>query len=699
LFLQDGRVTFRTSPRERRVAEMADHAPPYRASAGIVGRLWATEDVPCADVLAWLGGEDQVLAESAHWVIDPAVITVAEALLASWQTLRRPERVAELLLDAAGRGTMLPPGIFGDLVDVLLDAPQVLTWIGDELHDRLLKLARDPSPAPLHAAIALEGATRLVLGSYGNRYLLLGLLAQLPDGDVTYKQSAVRVLGAVMERWNETPLRAALRSLAESSPSSGVGDPQVDAQVELGLLALRDALSSDDEEQVLRGLRETRNRFAVASAGGGDARIDADIWGLVIDLLLAFHHAPASAVADTALRLRREVLPQHLARLGTRPGWRSGRADVEVEWLAFAEKLTEVTERLDEPAWRTPAETTAQVLEVYRADRTIRLVTRDEDAPELPGVRALFAPRIEDTFVRERGLRALLDHWLQDTAHSPDAKDDDVAAARRLRNAASGSIKQVFLDAEGKRPGPLGPRLRALIGDVAEDLMDSPAAQRLAETVEARLADRDSAAAVSDEYIVEQTFRKLRTDLAEAKDLVGEIGDHYLHLVRALLRFLRARLDPSQRKESQTAYLFQRNPPPLERALGEDLVQWLHSGDVPVRVLSEVRDYAGGRVDVLISWGGHAFVIELKREQFDARRDSLERYLPQTIVYQGSSVGLGALLVLDLTTSAEWVPGLRDNVWVTRVDAPPGARGEARWALVGVVPGNRIVPSSMYRIT
>src|SRR5262249_54212408 len=343
----------------------------------------------------------------------------------------------------------------------------------------------------------------------------------------------------------------------------------------LALLALRDALAGNDTDQVLAGLRDTRTRFSAIAAGSAGERTDAEVWGLVIDLLLAFHHATSSAVASIASRLRREILPRYLAHLGARPGWRAGRADVELEWLALAESLTEAAKRLDEPAWRTPAETTARVLEVYRADRTIRVVARPGDTPGLPGVRTLLAPRVEAAFVRERGLRALLDHWLEDAAEQIGSSDD-VAIAEQLRAVVNAAPSQPS-SAEGKAPGGLGPHLRALLGD---DTAQLPVADILA-IIEARLADRAAADAASDEYVVDEAFRQLHAALVPAKDLVGQIADHYLLLVRTLLRFLRARLDPP-RREAPTAYLYQHQPPPHERALGEDLTQWLNSGDIPV---------------------------------------------------------------------------------------------------------------------
>jgi hypothetical protein len=65
----------------------------------------------------------------------------------------------------------------------------------------------------------------------------------------------------------------------------------------------------------------------------------------------------------------------------------------------------------------------------------------------------------------------------------------------------------------------------------------------------------------------------------------------------------------------------------VEQDLADDFEDWLHG--VPLTrgsVTIEVRRIGGGRADVLIAFGTHRVVVELKRELTDASREALEGY-------------------------------------------------------------------------
>jgi hypothetical protein len=152
--------------------------------------------------------------------------------------------------------------------------------------------------------------------------------------------------------------------------------------------------------------------------------------------------------------------------------------------------------------------------------------------------------------------------------------------------------------------------------------------------------------------------------LARNEDYVGEVKSNFDELTFQLLCFCRSRLDDNwgTLKEGGT-YRF--DPDASEWDLQNDLYTFLVGNFTRGDVRTEVSDVATGRSDVFVTFGGAQFVIELKKENRDATRDGLKKYLGQTASYQATNVRLGFLGVLDLSRREEDVtPHLCDSVWV-----------------------------------
>jgi len=134
----------------------------------------------------------------------------------------------------------------------------------------------------------------------------------------------------------------------------------------------------------------------------------------------------------------------------------------------------------------------------------------------------------------------------------------------------------------------------------------------------------------------------------------------------------------------------------IEQDLADDFEDWLHG--VPLSrgsVTIEVRRIGGGRADVLIAFGTHRVVVELKRELADASRDALEtHYGAQAASYQATDYPFGVVLVLDLTQEQSGTAAhLEDLVWVSNARV----EGRDRWLVWCVVPGRRVTPSQLSR--
>jgi hypothetical protein len=134
----------------------------------------------------------------------------------------------------------------------------------------------------------------------------------------------------------------------------------------------------------------------------------------------------------------------------------------------------------------------------------------------------------------------------------------------------------------------------------------------------------------------------------------------------------------------------------VEQHLADDFEDWLYG--LPLArgsVTIEVRRVGAGRADVLIAFGTHRVVVELKRELTDASREALEaHYGAQAASYQATDNPFGVALVLDLTNEQTGTaPHLEDLVWVSHTPAD----GRERWLVWCVVPGRRVSPSQLSR--
>jgi hypothetical protein len=131
---------------------------------------------------------------------------------------------------------------------------------------------------------------------------------------------------------------------------------------------------------------------------------------------------------------------------------------------------------------------------------------------------------------------------------------------------------------------------------------------------------------------------------------------------------------------------------PLEAELQKHYATFLRSSPLSGRIGVELRDVAGGRADVYVTYAGaQRFAIEIKRELDDASRVGIETaYLAQTVEYQVTNVPLSMLLVLDLTDHSHGIRHLSDTAWVVHSDNPGQ---ETRRS--AVVAGIRPFPSSM----
>jgi hypothetical protein len=216
---------------------------------------------------------------------------------------------------------------------------------------------------------------------------------------------------------------------------------------------------------------------------------------------------------------------------------------------------------------------------------------------------------------------------------------------------------------------------------------DPIAAETYLGQIDRLLAGRDAPRPLV-RLVEDDVLRELAADPA----FVGPLGEDVGAVVALTVRYVARRIDfPEKFMRADFT-----EESVVEKHLAEDFEQWIAANWLQRGVVTtEVRRIAAGRADVLIAFGTHRVVVELKRELADASRTSLENsYADQAASYQATDYPFGVVLVLDLSGDQESAaPHLADQIWVSKVPV----RGRDRWLVWCVVPGKRVSPSQLSR--
>ncbi|MGP3951182.1 hypothetical protein [Streptomyces sp. 7N604] len=449
---------------------------------------------------------------------------------------------------------------------------------------------------------------------------------------------------------------------------------------------LSDAFNAPDRATLLAHLETSRKRFADAITADED-RPDATAYRAAINALLAFEAGDNETLSINAAQLRRSTTEHALWLTGLRTGWRDGRYDTEAAWHTLSINLEQTATHLDSPLPAWPNHTIQHILAAYTAHRSLRLTTTGP----APAIQNLVAPRIEDAFATREGLllhvRALL-------ADAPESWDRQ--GAHDLISAIDSRLHQSPEEPIEDGPGKGDAAATALAAAIDEELRAKLPAL-IVDTLLDHLDDAGFGYTSQRPQVEQELYDDIVAGLKDCPDFQDPtVRRHFLPLVNATIRFLSNRTNRGRAGHTKRyGYLFARKEgekPPLEVELQEDLHDYLDA--IGMKTQIEPIDRSGGRADILVSFPGFEIVIECKREQRNASRDSLKRYLPQTVAYQATGVTLGMLAVLDLTPKPNWLPNLRDNMWTERVTAPSPDQRD-RWAVVMRVTGNRTTPHDM----
>lgn len=177
----------------------------------------------------------------------------------------------------------------------------------------------------------------------------------------------------------------------------------------------------------------------------------------------------------------------------------------------------------------------------------------------------------------------------------------------------------------------------------------------------------DLLAAIADPKYGRLKTRLLR-QLENSRDWLPGIADEFTTLLDTTIRFAYLCYDVGRKMGgSYTEYLRKRDKDQKKQKVDEALFHQHYREILQFSALfgivaSEVIDKAGGRTDILVSFGAVQFNVECKIEEDDASETALRQYVAQAAEYQNTNAGFAILLALDKTVDAEGAANLFDSL-------------------------------------
>lgn len=612
-----------------------------------------------------LGGVDEILADADRLQAAPFLDILADMVSAA--PPNEGARLNDFLV--GGFAVARDPQSFRDAIDRLIRSTTLRAAIAQAVVAIFTRRIRERATEreALIAAYALEGLFRLALeGDVSRHRPLLELTEVASDVPGSFAQHVAKIGGAAFHAWGDDDLLKMLHRLLDNE------EAESEAAFELGLAHLARALDGKDMATILAGLGTARLLFERAREVDDD-RSDARAYRSAIDLVLGF--AANRSVAEmqatltdlvTAARDRAVVL-----RTGHVVPWLAPRQDVDIEWFELARTVQRAADDLARPSWINAATTMDRILAVYDASCTIA---------HGDGLRLVLRPRVEASFLRERGLAGHLDDLLSE-GQWPDAERTIAQNLRagldEARRAGAGPGK-----ARENEQYPLLARI------LPEGASTEQIPSDMARSLEVGLASHVAHGRVLANPVLQRVLASLRDQLAASSEYTGEVQQAFDAVLQQILMFCSDRQNAEIRDlGARGAYL--RASDPSEA----DLRDFLKGNLVGAEVLSEVRGVATGRTDLYISLGGPAFVIELKKHEGAFSPEAAGRYLAQATSYQAANVRLGFLGALELVDRPGPVPSIEECLWHSTYVPEGGAL--ARHLIVFRVPGRLRSPSAL----
>jgi hypothetical protein len=315
-----------------------------------------------------------------------------------------------------------------------------------DLRDIVLALdsrTRDRTSAALLRVEAATGVMRFAIAQPRWQSFATASVQVLEDVDDPFAAPMVCRLAAVgWEHFHNDELLALLER------KSGQPDAAGQATYERGILGISLALGHTRMADVARELGDASQWLRRACESDEDPR-DARVYLLLTEALLSIINMEPTR-AGIADELRSEATMRYLwANERQNSDWLLPPPEAELEWVPLVDRIARVTRAIARPSWLDASAVLLDVVKLYMADRSVR--------PGLPGIGRAVRPAIEAGFVRERGLVAHLNDWLE----GPGRESLTASDARTLRDNIDAFIRRESegnadgTTSNGERPSPL----------------------------------------------------------------------------------------------------------------------------------------------------------------------------------------------------------------------------------------------------
>ncbi len=546
---------------------------------------------------------------------------------------------------------------------------------GKRLFRRALALAQDKSLRPVGRGAVIDGALRWALrpdSPSSRKYSLMSILLSVEaSDDRIFLCRAAKIIGVCYTHWRLDELKAQLEALCK------VDGVVQDAGFELAVANLEDALCAQDKE-LIRACLETSKFWFRTVVRESEQAPAARAYLECIEGLLAFEDKKRDPEGGKRTEeIHRQILDLEIYHFSPCDSSWLGARNMQITlWSAFAERLHQCTNSINDEGWLEPdLVIKTHLLAILSLNRSI--LQRDSAGI----IKAIVKPRILDSMATHSWQRGILQKWI-----ARNQGHDEAAVAQSILDEVVAQCSDL---PDGNVSDDIS-RLSRLIDSrclstVTKDLIVAA----LLDSQLQYLSDL-SAATVG---ILESCIESVKTHYDFSRN------DNGRSLFRTVLlwtvSFLDSRCNIS-RKSAQVQYLFEAEgkPLPKEESLQQDYYQMMRSM-VGHGARIEMPDIAGGRADVWFKLGAEHLVVEVKREMSDASFEALERsYSAQAAEYQNTSIRFGFVLVLDLT-EVRAGGSIHMSELVQARQLIRSGEAEPRWLVFVKVPGRRLPPSKL----
>lgn len=646
-----------------------------------------------------LGGFDAVVAAVDHFALGPFLHHLIQVTATHLDAVGT--EACKPLYDAVLNGLRANSNhaAIASATQSLAVRPALARELGPSLTRVLLARLRQAQDAGDDLALALIGMeaadclVQLTLAGVTQAARLLGAMDEVTEDPAALPEAMAarlpRLLGVLDAHHPGAGLREALERCLMLDHTCR------DAAFELALGDLRQALEQDQYTPMAAQLRKTQDRLAELITLDPD-RLDAQLYHAAIEAVLGMSAPDAPARVHTAASTLRDAL--HLYRdyrYRTRtPAWALPRQNDLIAWSELTVVLDGAAANLahDDPWYDDGHTVLTALLRAYTAHHTVAVV---RNTPVAAAVETLVVPVIEDAFLQHEHRQRFLDHAL---AHDEELRDDP--AVQQLRAALLQRTKQVGSPTDQQASNPGKARRWQRLAHHLEDnfaVVADQTSEDVLDRLELGLRTHDDVlAAIADPKYGRLRARLVR-QLENSRDWLPGIADEFSVLLEATLRYAYLCYDIGRKVGGPyTEYLRKRDKGGKKQKVDEALFHQHYREVLQFSALfgvinSEVIDRAGGRTDILVSFGAVHFNVECKIEEDDASETALRHYVAQTAEYQNTNAGFAILLALDKTVDAEGAVNLFDSIWIEPVQRP----GESEPCLVVIIriPGGRDNPN------